>query len=225
MSKLVTPTVIVNFKVYEEVVGRRSLNMAMICQEVSESSGVCIAVCPPTVELSSVAAGVHIPVLAQHVDSKAPGSNTGWITPQSVAGGRAVGTLLNHSEHRVPRENLRDLVKLCRDASLETVVCADTEAAAADFAAFHPDFIAVEPPELIGGEISVTQARPEVVENAVRSVRGVDSGIPVFCGAGVKSGEDVTKALELGASGVLLASGVVKAKDARSALEDLVKGV
>jgi len=44
----------------------------------------------------------------------------------------------------------------------------------------------------------------------------------VLCGAGVKTGKDVKRALELGAVGVLLASGVVKSKDPKKALQDLV---
>ncbi len=47
----------------------------------------------------------------------------------------------------------------------------------------------------------------------------------MLCGAGVTNGEDVKAAIELGADGVLLASGVVKAKDPRAALLDLVSGV
>ena len=47
----------------------------------------------------------------------------------------------------------------------------------------------------------------------------------MLCGAGVKNGRDVAKALELGTDGVLLASGVVKAKDRRSVLMDLVAGL
>ncbi len=225
MSELTTPAVIVNFKVYREVEGEKSLEMAGVCQEVAEASGVCVAICPPSVELSLVANAIHIPVLAQHVDAKEPGSNTGWITPHGVRRAGAIGTLLNHSEHQLPKGSLSNHLQLCRKAGLQTVVCADTESSAAEYASLHPDFIAVEPPELIGGDISVTEARPEVVENTVKAVRKVDSQIPVFCGAGVKTGEDVSKALELGAAGVLLASGVVKAKDARAALEDLIKGI
>lgn len=44
-----------------------------------------------------------------------------------------------------------------------------------------------------------------------------------MCGAGVKTGEDVRAAMDLGADGVLLASGVVKAKDPEAALRDLIK--
>jgi triosephosphate isomerase len=44
----------------------------------------------------------------------------------------------------------------------------------------------------------------------------------VLCGAGIKSGLDVSKAIELGVSGVLLASGVTKSSNPKEALEDLV---
>jgi len=46
--------------------------------------------------------------------------------------------------------------------------------------------------------------------------------VSVLCGAGVKTGSDVYTALQLGADGVLLASGVVKSKDPRATLEDLI---
>ena len=85
--------------------------------------------------------------------------------------------------------------------------------------------IAVEPPELIGGDISVTTSDPTVVSSSVEVVRKVDSGIDVLCGAGVKTGEDVAAALDLGAAGVLLASGVTKADDPKAVLSDLVSKI
>ena len=45
----------------------------------------------------------------------------------------------------------------------------------------------------------------------------------VYCGAGISSGADVETAQELGASGILLASGVAKADDPRAALNALVE--
>ena len=44
----------------------------------------------------------------------------------------------------------------------------------------------------------------------------------VLCGAGVKNGTDVATALDLGAEGVLLASGVTKASDVDAVLKDLI---
>ena len=50
----------------------------------------------------------------------------------------------------------------------------------------------------------------------------VDTAVDVYCGAGISTGEDVEAARELGAEGVLLASGVAKAADPATALRDLV---
>ena len=95
-----------------------------------------------------------------------------------------------------------------------------TEAKA--LAALVPDYVAVEPPELIGGAISVTSADPEIVSGTAAAVREVSEQVGILCGAGVKTGEDVATAIELGTSGVLLASGVTKADDPESALRNLV---
>ncbi|MGE4275517.1 MAG: triose-phosphate isomerase [Candidatus Methanomethylophilaceae archaeon] len=218
-----TPAVIINFKAYTEVDGFRSLDLARTCQKVADESGVCIAVCPPQVELGQVSKGVDIPVLSQHVDPRKPGSATGWVTPSMVAATGAKGSLLNHSEHRLLMTDIQDAVSMCRSHSLLTVVCTDSVASSAAAAAYRPDYVAVEPPELIGGDISVTEANPDVVRGAVDAVRRVDAGVRLLCGAGVKTGEDVRAALELGAEGVLLASGVVKSKDPYQSLLDLVK--
>jgi len=172
-----------------------------------------------------VARSVDLPVLSQHVDAKAQGAATGWVTPQAVKAAGAVGTLLNHSERRGLLADLGASVAASRQAGLLTIVCTDTEATSAAAAALKPDFVAVEPPELIGGNVSVTDARPEVVIEAVKAVRRVDEGVKVLCGAGIKSGKDVRKAVELGASGVLVASGVVKAKDPKAAVLDLARAL
>jgi len=223
LTELRTPAVIVNFKVYREVEGKKALALSKLCQEVAEASGVNIVVCPPTVELSAVVHGTKLPVMAQHVDPRDPGSATGWVTAEMVKAAGAVGTLINHSEHRLPEEAIVQVIRSCRKNGLISCVCADTSETSGLLAKLGPDMIAIEPPELIGGEVSVTNARPEVVERAVAAVHRVDAGIVVLCGAGVKTGEDVKRAIQLGARGVLLASGVVKAKDPRAALEDLVR--
>ena len=85
---------------------------------------------------------------------------------------------------------------------------------------FKPDYVAIEPPELIGSGIPVSKADPGIVRNSVAAV--TDPNVKVLCGAGISKGEDVKAALELGTVGVLLASGVVKAKDPKAALRDLV---
>jgi len=88
-------------------------------------------------------------------------------------------------------------------------------------AALSPDFVAIEPPELIGGDISVTEAEPDIIRGAVRKVKEINPDVKVLCGAGVKRGKDVEKAIELGSAGVLLASGVVKVDDKEGVLREM----
>lgn len=225
MSELKTPIVMVNFKAYPEVEGHKALDLARICEEVADETGVSIAVCPPVAELGAVARAVRIPVLSQNVDRFSPGSATGWMTPSMVKASGAMGSLINHSEHRFPEDDIAQCVGMCGDLSVTSVVCAESVDKAKAVASFHPDFIAVEPPELIGGDISVTTANPKIVSDTVDAVKSIDAGVKVLCGAGVKTGADVRKAIELGADGVLLASGVVKSKDPKATLLDLVSGL
>lgn len=222
MSELRTPTVVINFKAYAEVDGLKALELARICESVAEESGVSIAVCPPVAELGAVARGVGIPVLSQNIDPFKPGSATGWMTPSMISACGAVGTLINHSEHRFDDVKIGECVRMCDEQSLISMVCAESVEKAESVARFAPRFIAVEPPELIGGDISVTTANPKIVQDTVDAVKSVDGSVSVLCGAGVKTGEDVFTALQLGADGVLLASGVVKAKDPRASLLGLI---
>ena len=108
---------------------------------------------------------------------------------------------------------------------MTTVLCTADAEATAKGAKYNPDMLAVEPPELIGGDISVSTAKPEVISDSVNIVNSVNSGIPVLCGAGVKNRSDVSKAISLGSQGILLASGVVKSTEPKKALEDLIRGL
>lgn len=217
--------VIVNFKAYAEVDGQKAVDLAKACEEVATETGAAIMVCPPMVELAAVSASVKIPVLSQNVDAKKPGSATGWVTPSMVRACGCFGTLINHSEHKVDPQIVGEAVRMSHDLGLCVIVCADNVESAKQLAVFAPDYIAVEPPELIGGDISVTTADPDIVKNTVNEVHSVNPNIKVLCGAGVKNGKDVATAIELGADGVLLASGVVKSSDPRATLRDLVSGL
>ncbi len=220
-----TPLLIVNFKAYREALGREGLKLARLCQEASWEMSKSVAVAPSMVDLASIAQQTKIPVLAQHCNNLPAGSFTGWVPVEALKASGASGTILNHSERRLELSDLEALIRKCESFDLETVVCADNLFVARACAALNPTFVAVEPPELIGGDISVTAAKPEVVSGTVEAIADVNKDVKVLCGAGVKTGEDVAKALELGTEGVLLSSGIVKAKSPKQALEDLLSGL
>ena len=220
--KNMKPVLLINLKTYEEATGSNALKLAASA-DIFAGSGVEIIFAVQHADIRLVAANAGVPVFSQHVDPVKFGSNTGWMLPEAAKAAGASGTLLNHSERRIDTETIKKCLARCREAGLRTVVCAETPERAREIAALHPDYIAIEPPELIGGEISVSKARPDVITEAIRKVNAV-AKIPVLCGAGVKNSEDVRKALELGAKGILVASGVVKAADPKEAISDLLRG-
>lgn len=220
-----TPAVVINFKAYPQVVGEKGLELAKLCEFIAKKNNVEIVVVPQMVDLGLIAKSVDIPVFSQHVDPVEVGSKTGHVTPESVKGAGAKGTLINHSEKRMKIADIDAAVKKCREIGLETIVCSNNLEVSKACSLTNPDFVAVEPPELIGGDVSVTAANPEIVKNTVNEIKKISPDVKVLCGAGVKNGDDVKKALELGAEGVLLASGIVKAKNQKDILEDLIKGI
>src|SRR5438128_1718310 len=129
------------------------------------------------------------------------------------------------SDRKVAWEEMATSIPRCQKIGLEVIACADDLAEAETLAKLSPEYIAIEPPELIGGDVSVTTAKPEVITKAVDRIRAANPNVNVLCGAGVRARKDVAKALELGTVGVLLSSGVVKARDPEKALRDLVKGL
>lgn len=224
-GKIETPVIVLNEKAYTESVGEKGFELAEICEEVAVETGVNIAICPQQVELAMIASVVNIPCFAQHVDAVEPGSHTGFITLESVKEAGAAGSLVNHSEHRLKIAEIDFIIKKAASLDLLMIVCTNNIAVSRAVAELKPYAIAIEPPELIGTGRAVSKVDPGIVEDTVKEVKQVDEESIVLCGAGVTNGEDVRAAIELGADGVLLASGVVKAKDPKAALLDLVSGV
>lgn len=222
---MLTPVIVVNFKVYEQVVGEKGLNLAKTCELVASETGKSIVIAPQQVDLALISKEVSIPVFSQHIDPVKVGSNTGHTTVEGVVAAGAKGTLINHSENRLKIAEIDWLVQKCRESGLETIVCTNNFEVSKACALLNPDYIAIEPPELIGGEISVTSADPDIIKTTATTLKQLSPDVGVLCGAGVKTGEDVVKAIELGTDGVLLASGVTKASDPKQALMDLVNGL
>lgn len=218
-----TPLLVINFKNYLEASGEGAVRLAKIAGIVAEELEVEIAVAPPIPDLSNIARSVKIPVLAQHVDLAKPGSTTGAIVPEVVNVCGGAGTLLNHSEKRIPISTIREVIPKLKELGLNTVVCAKTPEEVREMAMLLPEFVAVEPPELIGTGRAVSKVKPEVISKSVEAVREVSSSVRLICGAGITSGEDVEIALELGSIGVLVASSIIKSDSWELKIRELAK--
>ncbi len=223
--RLRVPIIIVNLKTYDRTRGEGALRVARQLDRVANETGVPFAVAPNAFDVRLLASETSLPMLAQSVDAVPEGSHTGHLTPEAARDAGAVGSLVNHSEHRLKLADIEHVVDRLRGCEMDSVVCTNNAAVSRAAAAVHPTFVAVEPPELIGGHVSVTTADPGVVSSSVDLVRSVAPDVRVLCGAGVKTGVDVAKAIELGTDGVLLASGVALADDVVTVARDLAAGV
>jgi len=223
-------SIVVNFKTYEQATGKRALELARVCEKVAKEHSANIVVACQATDIRSIAEAFDIPVFAQHIDPVKYGSATGWVLPEAVVEAGAVGTLISHSERKLAIEEIGKRIESAKKVGLAQIVCSgqDTNEKTIDetkaICALGPDFVAAEPPELIGGDVSVT-TRPELVTGVVDAVAAVDASVGVLTGAGVKTGQDVADAIRLGTLGVLLASGVTKAQDPEAALIDLASGI
>lgn len=209
--------IFVNFKTYQEGTGEAALSLAKICQGVEKTSGIKIIPIVQTADIFRLASQGLV-VWAQHVDGVDFGSYTGQVLSKSLLEAGAKGVLLNHSEKKLSFEKVKNILQSLK--GLQSLVCAESIEEGQRLAELKPDFLAYEPPELIGGEISVSQARPEIISEFVEKIKD----IPVLIGAGIHQQTDVKRALELGAKGILVSSDVVLADNPQQELLDLIKG-
>jgi triosephosphate isomerase len=215
---------VVNLKTYPTSIGTGALRIGQALQREAHTRGASVAIAPAAPDLTFLARSLSIPVLAQSVDPVDDGARTGHLPPALLTALGLAGSLVNHSEHPVPLATTQDVIRRLEAAHSVAIVCARTTAEATRIATFRPPYIAIEPAELIGGTVSVSSARPELIARTVRAVGNVAPQTVVLCGAGVQGTEDVARALELGAGGILVASAVAKAASPAQAIRGLLAG-
>lgn len=210
--------IVINTKAYRNGVGKEVERLVEKCTEAVDSDKLVFSVQPEDLLRMQE---FNVDTFAQHIDSVDSGSHTGSILAEGVKEAGAAGTLLNHSENRLEKEEIKASIRKADNTGLKTIVCAQSPEECRELSKFNPDYIAFEPPELIGGDVSVAEAEPEIIEEAVEAADPVKT----LTGAGIKTAKDVSKSLELGCEGVLVASGVVKAENPGEAVKNLVEGL
>ena len=177
---------------------------------------------PQAADIYRISEETSLPIFAQHIDPITPGGHTGSNLINTLIEAGISGSLINHSEQRMKLAGIDEVVKMCKANEIESCVCTNNIETSKAIATLEPTAVAVEPPELIGTGIPVSQAQPEVVEDTVKEVKAINKKVKVLCGAGITTGDDMKAAMDLGADGVLLASGIIKADSPKDALLDLV---
>ncbi len=215
---------IINCKNYEEISGDKILEFVKIAEKISRKYKLKIAIAPPQ-HLIGVVSNSKIPILAQHIDNSKVGSTTGYIIPELLKKSNVVGSLINHSEHRISSEDISRLVLKLRELKMISVVCVKDVAEAKKYSKLNPNYIAIEPPELIGSGKAVSNEKPEIIIKAANAVKSANNNTKLLCGAGIVSGKDVSKALDLGSEGILVASGIIQTKNWTKTIEEFTKAM
>ena len=213
---------VINCKNYEEISGEKIIKFIKIAEKVSKKYKVKIAISPPQ-HLIGLVANSSIQILAQHIDDSKIGSTTGFVIPELLKKSKVRGSLINHSEHRISSKEIQKLVLKLKELKMISIVCVKNVAEVKKYVKLNPDYIAIEPPELIGSGKAVSKEKPELIAKAAKAVKNTNTKL--LCGAGIVSGEDVAKALELGSKGILVASGIIKAKNWNNIISEFAKAL
>ena len=213
--------IFINCKLYKNCFGKSLDELAKVVLKVQKDiNNIKIILCVSPLDLERVCKKFKsVTFYIQHLDGVGFGRHTGHILPIQVKELGAVGTILNHSEKRLKKEEIELTVQKTKEVKLKVCLCVKDELEILKYNFLDVDFIAIEPPELIGGNISVSKANPKLISNSVKK-----SKKKLLVGAGIRNFEDVKIAKHLGSCGVLLASEIAKAKDKRKAILEIVKG-
>ncbi|MEK0319107.1 MAG: triose-phosphate isomerase, partial [Nitrosopumilus sp.] len=213
-----------NCKNYEEISGDKIIKFVKTAEKVSKKYKVKIAIAPPQ-HLVGLVANSSILILSQHIDDSKVGSTTGFVIPELLKKSKVKGSLINHSEHRISSTEIQKLVLKLKELKMISILCVKDVAEVKKYSKLNPDYIAIEPPELIGSGKAVSKEKPELITKAADAVKSAKNNTKLLCGAGIVSGEDVVKAIELGSKGILVASGIIKSKDWDKVITEFAKSM
>ena len=206
------PLIVVNLKTYQH--GAR---VVRLCKKINGVDKNIIVGCSP-LDVYRVSKETGLKVYCQHVDFMDEGRSSGFVLPEGVKGNGGVGVFLNHSEHPLEWGVLKKTVLRCKKLRLKTLVFVGDLREALKVEKLGVDYVCWEPAELVGGSVSVSSARPELIREIGEKLK-----CKFLVGAGVHSREDVEVAMKYGAAGVALSSAVTTARDPGKVLRELLK--
>ncbi len=214
--------ILTNFKNHQESIFNNAIELAKIHEEISIQEGVNLIIAPSVFDLEKVCevcSNTH--VYAQSCHSVDLGSTTWKIPPACLKKLGIDGVIVNHAENTISPEEIESQIKKIKEEGLKVLVCVADLEEAKKIDLLYPDFISLEPPSLIGGDISITIASPNIVKNFVDCIK---NAIPLV-GAGIKTAEDVKVSRELGSRWILVSSWVVKSNNPKEVLQSFAKAL
>ena len=214
---------IVNLKTYENSFDKKGLRILKEFEkniDKFKKKNVKVIICPNTLDLKDFSKSKKISIFSQSIDGCFFGANTGKVPIDFLKKLKVSGTLINHSENRISFDKIKDIINLCRKSKILCCVCAQNLNEVKKFDLLKPNFIAYEPKKLIGGNISVSNAKSKVIEEISSKIKNSK----LLVGAGVKNKDDIKNSLKLKAKGVLIASKIANSKNLKKDIIELLEG-
>ena len=204
--------VVINFKDYKEAIGKKAISLV----KKLDKKNVWIII--NAIDLKeAVKNAKYSKILIEHADPIEFGAFTGAISFPEVKKSGAYGILLNHSEKRIKFNDIKKGIILAKKYKLKVIVSSRNIKEALKINKLNPDYTAIEPPKLISGKISISKAKPELIKFAASKIKNL------LVGAGIHNYNDFLTAKKLGACGILISSAIIKNKNPKKKLNNLVK--
>jgi triosephosphate isomerase len=199
--------------------------LAVFADELSVEYGVKIILTPQAVDIPRLVASTsELLIFAQHMDPVRVGRGNGLVLPEAIRSAGAVGTLLNHAEKPLSPDVLLDTIARADEVGLASMVCAGGVPEVERVSRMAPNIIIAETPDLIGAGSTAMQDRPSIP--AINDlVSEINPKIRVLHAAGISNGKDVYDIICAGAQATGSSSGVLRAKDPFSMLEEMISNV
>jgi triosephosphate isomerase len=196
------------------VYGGAAVRLAKEADLAAHEHGVTVIFDPQYVDIPAVARETeHLLVFAQHMDPVAVGRGNGSVLPEALKAAGAVGTMLNHTEKPMTLSEIARAIRRADEVGLLSLVSSDSPEQAAAVAQLGPNIVLAEPPDLIGGDVSVATRMGDFIEQTAHLVGRIDPEIVVMCSAGIKRPADVVAVVSLGVGATGTTSGIVLASD------------
>ena len=207
--------IIINFKNYKT--GNNALKLVKQIEKYLPK----VIICPSTIDIETISQKTKLRVFAQHADYQESSRATGYSTLSSLKEAGAKGTLINHSEHKVPFYIIKKIIQKTKENKLKVILCASSLNNIKKFIPLKPYAIAFEDPKLIATGKSITKYNSKALKKFIQIIKKTNI-IPV-CGAGISTADDVGQAFQLGCKGVLIASAIANFKNPSILLNQLRK--
>ncbi len=220
-KKMKAPFFVVNPKSF--LFGKPLMDLAHYADQLAKEHRIDILFTAPLTELAIIAQECpNLIVTSQHMDNIVPGDSMGRVLPESLKQIGVQAVVVNHADNPIPFSILASTIQRAKEVGLLTIACADSISEGQAMALLGPDIVLAEPTELIGRNQMSDRA---YVTSTIEKIKEINPAILVEQGAGIRSEKDVAELLQLGADGVGVTSGIVKAENPKEMMKRMIQAV